>query len=198
MSGMAAGRRPAPGSPEDTFLEILAAHGLNEGRRLTRRLAEEIALLGPTRRPWRPLRQPLAAQYPATLARGPRETADLRGALTGFRDSLTWRRASNAAAGGDAVCTLVGGDRTRIPSDRIRLGLMLLERDRFRPLTAESANSIYLPLSGRLVLSAAGLTPYRPYPGRMIVVPGGQDHAIWTGGGTALLVWARLGPQGAA
>lgn len=191
-------RRPAPGAPEDAFLAILAAHCRRDGRRLPLRLAEEIDLLGPTRRPWAPARQPLTAQYPGSLAAGPSDTADLRGALAGFRDSLTWRFAPRLPALGPfarrhAFCTLVGDGATRVPSERIRVGLMLIESRSFYPSHAHAADEVYLPLSGRSVFAVDGGRPRQPPPGRAVLIPSWTEHAIWTGKGTALFLWAWLG-----
>jgi mannose-6-phosphate isomerase-like protein (cupin superfamily) len=200
MSGYSVAPLPAaPGAPEDAFLAILAAHLGRDGRRPLRHLVEEIALLSPTRFPWRPSRQPLTARYPGTLAAGPAETADLRGALTGFRDRLTWRRAPAQAELGPfqrrhAFSTLVGDETgVRIPSRRIRVGLMLIEGRTFYPAHAHAAEEIYLPLSGRAVFALAGSRPTRPAPGRTVVIPAWTEHTIWTGAGTALFIWAWSG-----
>lgn len=187
-----------PSRPEDAFLTTLAELARRDGRPLCRRLADEIDRLGPTRRKWKASRVPCVAQLDACLSRGPDDMAYLRGAIAGMKDGLNWTTCPvDPALGGfnrhHGYCTLVGEDG-RVPSDRLLVGLFLIDPNIHYPHHYHAADELYLPVSDPIAIQALG----RPgsvlrQPGRFVQMPSRTTHALWTGERATLLVWAWMG-----
>lgn len=186
-----------PTQPEDAFLDTVAEAARRDGGRLCRTLIDEIDRLSPTRNRWRPSFQPVVAQLDGCLARGPKETSYLRGAVAAMKPHLNWHRAPpNPALGRfdrhHAFSTIVG-PTDRVPSDSLMLGLMIVDRATHYPGHAHDADEVYLPLSGDAVYHVAPARPGRPRDGRYLHIPAGARHALWTGDVPELIVWAWMG-----
>ena len=187
--------------PEDAFLTTFMETLRRDGRRLCNTLVSELDALGPARRSWDPSSEPVVARLDACLAKGPQETAYLRGAIAAMKPLLSWQRAPgnpNVNNGQTdfhyrhAFCTLVGED-ARVPTTRLRVGLLLIDAHCFYPLHAHAADEIYLPVSGTATMQIGSTPPKVRDPGKCLLIPGDTPHAIWTGGHMILLAWAWLG-----
>lgn len=195
------GRAGRATQSEDAFLETVSEAARKNGGRLCRVLVDEIARLSPTRNRWRPAFQPLVAQIDGCLARGPKETDYLRGAVAAMKPLLNWHRAPpNPSLGRydrhHAFSTIVGPGE-RVPSDRMMLGLMLIDRATHYPGHSHGADEVYLPLSGNAVYHVAPHRPGTPKPGHFLSIPSGARHAVWTGETPVLILWAWTGDIGA-
>ncbi|MDF1750936.1 MAG: dimethylsulfonioproprionate lyase family protein [Alphaproteobacteria bacterium] len=187
--------------PEDAFLATLMETLRRDGRRLCNTLVSELDALGPARHSWTPSTQPVVARLDACLAQGPKETGYLRGAIATMKPLLHWERAPgnpNSKNGQTefhyrhAFCTLVG-EEARVPTSRLRVGLLLIGAHSFYPLHAHAADEIYLPLSGTATMQIGPTPPKVRGPGKCLLIPGNTPHAIWTGNHLVLLAWAWLG-----
>lgn len=186
-----------PTQPEDAFLDTVAEMARRDGGRLCRMLIAEIDRLSPARNRWRPASQPVVAQLDACLARGPKETTYLRGAVAAMKPHLNWHRAPpNPAIGRfdrhHAFSTIVGPTE-RIPSDSLMLGLMIVDRATYYPGHSHNADEVYLPLSGDAIYHVAPARPGRPRDGCFLPIPSSTRHALWTGNVPELIIWAWMG-----
>lgn len=186
-----------PSEPETAFLTTLAHLARSDGRRSCLSLADEIEAIGHARLPWKPKNQPVVAHLDACLKRGPSETIYLRGAISDIRRNLTWERAPADPgllefARRHAFSTIVG-ETARIPSDRLRIGLMIIDAHSHYPTHRHAADELYLPVSGIAAMRIGAEPPARWTEGRFLPIPGNAPHALWTGEHAILFVWAWLG-----
>lgn len=186
-----------PSQPEDAFLQTLAEAARRDGSKLCRWLAEEINRLSPSRGRWAASSSPSVAHLPACLEKGPAATGYLRGAVATMKEDLPWARLpaspqSGAFARRHAYCEIVGRDR-RVPSDRVRIGLFLMDGKTYYPPHRHGAEEIYLLLSGTFLAQVGEDRPREVIPGEFLRIPSRTPHAFWTDRGSALLVWAWLG-----
>lgn len=186
-----------PSQAEDAFLQTLAETARRDGSKLCRRLADEIERLSPTRRPWVPSSSPSVAHLPTCLANGPVKTNYLCGSIAAVKAELPWKRLpTNPSAGPfnrrHAFCEIVG-EKSRIPSERLRIGLFLMDGKTHYPTHKHSADEIYLALSGTFLAHVGQSRPAVLEPGSFLRIPSATPHAFWTDKGSALLAWAWLG-----
>lgn len=183
--------------PADVFLSILGEAARRAGGDAPLRLAQEIDLIGPSRVTRRARREPIVAQLPGCLIRGPATTAQLRGAISEFAPKLTWNRAPSLSGMGDfprrhAYCEIVGPD-AHIASDRLKAGLFLIAPKTHYPPHEHAAEEIYLPLSGPVQFGLDGRPARTRAPGRFLDIPPWTPHEILSLEHTVLLAWAWLG-----
>ena len=183
--------------PEDTFLAVLRDMALRDGRALPRKLADEIERLPAARLPARPKRQPLVAQLEGLLSRAPEDVSALAGAVAAMRSRLHWEKSPANPKAGEfqhrhCFCTLTGPKRV-IPSDRLQVGLFMIDGATFYPHHMHSADEVYLPLSGDAVCAVDSKGPRATKSGRFIQIPSWSSHAVWTGARPILMAWAWLG-----
>lgn len=186
-----------PDTPEDAFLATLSEAARRDGRKLCRRLLDEIERLPPARLPPRPMRKPLVAQLDSLLSAAPADVRSLSGAVAAMRGRLRWQFAPDEPGFGTfrrrhCFCSLTGRDGI-IPSERLYVGLFMIDGSVFYPHHSHSADEIYLPISGDAVYAVGANAPRTVPPGEFIQIPSWTTHAVWTGNRPILMVWAWFG-----
>lgn len=186
-----------PSQPEDAFVATVAEMARRQGSRLCLRLVSEIEALTSARQRWAPSTVPSVAHLGPCLGRGPDTTAYLRGAVAALRDKLPWERAPKETGFGKftrqhAFCTIVG-PAARIPSDRMALGLFMIDAHVHYPTHSHSADELYLPLSGTAAYRVGNARPSVEDGGRFLSIPSWTPHAMWTADRSVLIVWAWMG-----